>query len=91
MKIRQSFVSNSSSSSFVINAKKITAHQLYQIENYEEISKEYQSYHESDDYCSDNWYIDNHGGRIELSTHMDNFDMREFLDYIGVPEDAIID
>jgi hypothetical protein len=97
MRVRQSFVSNSSSSSFILDAKKITAFQLFQLENYKEISKIYQSDYEEDegdaDYCYDTnaWYVNNRGNTIELSTSQDTFDMEKYMESIDIPDDAIVD
>lgn len=83
MKIRNGFVSNSSSSSFVINLYDISARQLQQIENYaqsEMYKKQYGNYH------YDCWiiYTDKELGTIRGTTSMDNFDMEEYLESIGI-------
>jgi|688.fasta_scaffold37874_8 hypothetical protein len=77
MKIRIGFVSNSSSSSFVIPLIKITAKQLVDIVNHS-------------DHTNDNpWTITVTTHTVEGYTSMDNFDMREFLVNIGVEEDIV--
>ena len=88
MKIRSGFVSNSSSSSFVIPKDKITALQLDQIVNHIEEGKKYNM-----DCCDDgsywNWDINTNGHVVCGDTLMDNFDMREFLNYIGVDPNVV--
>jgi hypothetical protein len=86
MKIRDGFVSNSSSSSFVISRQDITAKQLYQIVNHGELASDFGTP------CppGDAWSIDDSAAEvIEGSTWMDNFNMHEFLENIGVDADKI--
>jgi hypothetical protein len=74
MKIRIGFVSNSSSSSFVIPLHYISAFQLEQIKNHGTQAD------------GDAWGINVTETTVEGSTSMDNFDMHHFLYEIGVPE-----
>lgn len=80
MKIRRGFVSNSSSSSFVVSLRNLSLEQLCKILNYqiwgEKLGIEYAK--------SDAWNISIRHGMLCGDTFMDNFDMREFLDKIGV-------
>ena len=76
MKIRNGFVSNSSSSSFVIPLIKITAKQLVDINNHSEHTD-----------CP--WHITVTAHTVEGYTDMDNFDMREFFENIGVDENIV--
>jgi len=78
MKIRLGFVSNSSSSSFVVQLSKITAEQLEKILNHREVSGEF-----------DAWDLTKTKTEIEGTTNMDNFDMLEYLMEIGVKEEDI--
>ena len=95
MKNRNGFVSNSSSSSFVIDKQYISAHQMEQIENHIEEGKKMGMYgalgevdtYEIDKY--DAWTIDDLGKVIRGFTIMDNFSMDEFLMKIGIPSDKI--
>jgi cytochrome oxidase assembly protein ShyY1 len=80
MKIRTGFVSNSSSSSFVIMKSDITDYQEIMVKNYQKFAPLFGC----DEYIDDTWFIDDHEDRIELETSMDNFDMDEYLDKIGV-------
>ena len=71
MKIRQGFVSNSSSSSFVLDKRYLTEEQIEAILNCEEI-------------LSDSWNITDDGDVISGHTWMDNGAMGEFLKEINV-------
>jgi hypothetical protein len=81
MKLRNGFVSNSSSSSFVVSLNDITAIQKSQIENHIEEAKMLFGWQNTD---WDQWHINTKGNLLEGSTIMDNFDMREFLEKIGI-------
>jgi hypothetical protein len=85
VKIRKAFVSNSSSSSFLIEKKYLSEEQLEKIRNHDEFGMEMGILH------SDTWKWDIHETRELISgdTWMDNFDMEEFLEKIGVPKDRI--
>ncbi len=75
MKVRNGFVSNSSSSSFVIQLDDLTVKQLQKIQDhYKEISE---------DRRDDTWAI-TMGSVVQGSTSMDNFDMRSLLERIGI-------
>ena len=91
MKLRNGFVSNSSSSSFIINRHKINEKQLEQIINHIEVSQELNNHHNLFDYndYSDSWDVDVKNDTIFVSTFMDNFSMSDFLIAIGVKKDAI--
>ena len=79
MKIRNGFVSNSSSSSFVVSKNDITAMQLTLIKNH---SKEGAKY--GIQYPEDEWSIYETDESLEGYTSMDNFDMESFMRRIGV-------
>lgn len=79
MKIRDGFVSNSSSSSFVINKNDITALQKDLIINHMDEAEKY-----GIDSYNWPWHITDTGQMLEGYTDMDNFDMQEFMRRIGV-------
>jgi hypothetical protein len=86
MKNRQGFVSNSSSSSFIIKKEALTGEQIDKIINHvEEAEKMIDMYCNADDA----WSIESDEYIIKGSTWMDNFDMEEFLDRIGVSSDDV--
>jgi len=80
MKIRNGFVSNSSSSSFVVSLRKLSLEQLCKILNHqiwgERLGIEYAK--------SDAWDITIRKGVLYSSTSMDNFDMGAFMEKLGV-------
>ncbi len=78
-KIKQGFISNSSSSSFIIKLENITSQQLNFIKNY----KEY------DDDFYDEWSITTDDNYVKGYTDMDNCDMCKYLDKIGVPKSEV--
>jgi hypothetical protein len=82
MKIRRDFVTNSSSSSFLISMDLITAEQSYLIRHHQEVAEEYGLYCDP----KDAWEIEETTHIISGRTFMDNFDMDKFLIAIGIPE-----
>lgn len=72
MKIRNGFVSNSSSSSFVVKKAYLSEHQLDMIRNHHEIADD------------DAWTITETDTTISGSTWMDNFSMFQHMKKIGV-------
>ena len=86
MKRRTGFVSNSSSSSFIIGNSKLTLGQIDDIVRHSVVAKERMPEIEwPDDY----WSIEVSFDYVKGSTMMDNFDMYKFLENIGVAEDDI--
>ena len=79
MKRRTAFVANSSSSSFLVEKRFLSPHQVEQIHNHSEEGKRLLV--EFDD---DPWSITETSLHIRGETNMDNFDMHEFLEKIGV-------
>ena len=77
MKIRIGFVSNSSSSSFIIRKDCISASQADKVRDHD------------GDGDGEAWIITEDETRIAGHTFMDNFDMETFLERIGVEENHI--
>lgn len=90
MKTRSGFVSNSSSSSFIISRDNLNNLQIAMIKHHIAISKEIYSEGEIDNDPSDAWSVFDDGENIKLYTTMDNFDMWHFLVRIGVKEEHIV-
>jgi len=80
MKIRSGFVSNSSSSSFVIEKKYLSGEQMDKIRNHSKVGKEL-GLPNGD---TDPWSIEETDDFIEGFTWMDNFNMEYFLEKIGI-------
>lgn len=85
MKLRNGFVSNSSSCSFTIDKWNLSPEQIYMIENYQHFAKEMNM---SDYDCE--WSLEHTETSIHFYTSMDNFDMLEFLNRIGVNDKDIL-
>lgn len=95
MKIRAGFVSNSSSSSFMIPLSALSAVQVQQIQNHIEVSREMKMglYTGGPDEefpgLPADWDIEVKTHALEGYTTMDNFDMGTFLKNIGVDEENV--
>lgn len=79
MKIRYDFVTNSSSSSFIINKRHLDSDQLEAIRRHDEIGEALGL-----KYAEERWCIEENKTWIGGHTSMDNFDMYEFLESIDV-------
>jgi hypothetical protein len=79
MKIRNGFVSNSSSASFVIDRKYVSQDMINKIFDHEDVAE------------GEEWTVVMNDKEIICSTYMDNFDLLEYVRKIGVPEEAIRD
>ncbi len=93
MKIRARFVSNSSSSSFVLDKGQMTEEQIEAVRNHTEYAKEHfpgQFYTGEEDYSSAAWGVTEGASIITVSTGMNNFDMWEFSGWIHVGKEAIL-
>lgn len=81
MKIRTDYVTNSSSSSFIISKKDLTPLQIYQMRNFKKVAEDLKldSYNEVD-----GWYVSERNDFFLGSTIMDNFMFEDFFKAIGV-------
>lgn len=95
MRLRLGFVSNSSSSSFVIPLQYVTEKQLHEIKNHLDIVKLFVSnpelypncwkgYEECEYDKEDAWEVNVSDNNVSGSTDMDSFDMYSFLASIGI-------
>jgi hypothetical protein len=92
MKTRTGFVSNSSSSSFVLDKALLSATQVDEIKRHGEISKERYSITPTETYGKtlseglgwcDPWYVKETESTLTVGTFMDNFCMERYLELIG--------
>ena len=79
MKVRIDFVTNSSSSSFTIPTDKLSKKQVSAIINHSELGEKI-----GIEYSSEAWRIKVTDMMVSADTFMNNFDMGDFLDKIGV-------
>lgn len=79
MKFREDFVTNSSSSSFIINKRHLDSDQLEAIRRHDEIGDALGL-----ECANERWHIEENNRYIGGCTSMDNFDMEEFLEQIDV-------
>jgi hypothetical protein len=87
MKIRSGYVSNSSSSSFLIPINALQEYQISMIEDHITVTEHWNKYHEGEEqYCpmSERWSIEVNDKCLYGYTFMNNFDMQFFLERIAM-------
>ena len=93
MKSRKGFVSNSSSSSFVISKEFLTDSQIALIRHYLEHCEDYGVYNETEydgqKFSFETWFIEENHTHIGATVFMDNFYMHEYLEKIGVDMEKV--
>lgn len=82
MKIRNDFVTNSSSSSFIISKKHLDEDQIEAIREHAELGKALGMWKN----WSFEWDINENEDFISGYTSMDNFSMYNFFEEIGIPD-----
>lgn len=86
MRLRCGLVSNSSSSSFVIKLSDLTPEQVEQIMNFrEEAEQRNLSWYEH----AEDWDVRKNDYFITGGTYLDNFQMEDLFEAIGVPADKV--
>lgn len=93
MKYRVSFVTNSSSGSFVVSKAKLTPLQIWLIHNHTQVAQQLAGAVECSftQYCDngDAWHITETDTTIGGSTFMTNFDMGDFFRFIGIDNNDV--
>lgn len=88
MKIRNGFVSNSSSSSFVVQKDGLNDLQKFAIEHHIELATWLKSKMELEKYSMyewlEEWWVDDQGDCYYCYTSMDNFPLDTFLKQFGI-------
>jgi hypothetical protein len=91
MKLRNGFVSNSSSSSFIIPLDMLCSCKIDSIYNHIEEANKHNGYFDFGCIGEDDaWYISQDEYYIKGDTNMDNFDMYTFLnEFLNIPQNII--
>ena len=80
MKIRQGFVSNSSSSSFIVNKKGLSEKKLFIVRNYDRLP-------EDDCGKAKEWFMEERDDCFVFDTSMDNYDLFQVCREYNIPID----
>lgn len=94
MKIRDGFVSNSSSSSFAILRSHMSIKQYNYLRNHIHYAnlKQWDDYGNTQHSEGDQWSVKLLNDRVSCATNMDNFDLHKFvIEVLEIPEEAIVD
>lgn len=96
MKLKTDFITNSSSTSFIIDKKHLTKKQIMMIHDHIELGKILEDHMGMRSYFGkypltifDEWKIEEYSDQLKFDTIMDNFDMWWFLKEIGVKDEHI--
>ena len=87
MKTRAGFVSNSSSSSFIVSLDDVSSRQLELIKNHHLVMGDEYGISVWDSH--DEWDITVTRNHVKGTTMMDNFDMERYLKAIGISGDVV--
>jgi hypothetical protein len=82
MKRRLGFVSNSSSSSFIVRKKFLDTTKLELVRRHDEVAKELQVSN-----YEDTWSMTEHEAYFDFDTTMDNCNLRMMFDSLGIPNE----
>ena len=85
-KIRNGFVSNSSSSSFIVQKKNLIPEQIQKIVDVEIYAKDSGVEYPGE---AQGWKITDDGETLSGHTYMDNFDMEAYFRYIGIDNEKV--
>lgn len=89
MKVRNGFVSNSSSSSFIIRMKDLSGSDIDAIMNHIQYAKEHEDIGFGCTYEDDAWRVWIEDGCLCGSTSMNNFSMYRLFEHLNIPDDKI--
>ena len=89
MKFRNGFVSNSSSSSFVIRMKDLSVSDIDAIMNHIKYANEHEDIDFGCTYEDDAWGVWVEDGCLRGSTSMNNFSMYRLFEHLGISDNKV--